>query len=101
MVAAVIEPLGTAFCRLAPITPSTSASIRICSTASATDRKKSPSPLFCSSSTSAILSSVIRSSVVVGGGRKSTLAHLPDDHLWPAPNFHHLHGRYQARSVKQ
>jgi hypothetical protein len=35
--------------------------IRICSTASATARRKSPSPLFCSSSTSAILSSVIGS----------------------------------------
>src|SRR3954471_5148844 len=74
--------------------PSTSVSIRICSTASATDRRKSPSPLFCSSSTSAILSSLIGSSVLAGGPRKSTLSHLPGDHLPPAPNFHHERGRY-------
>src|SRR4029077_11846793 len=43
--------------------------------------RKSPSPLFCSSSTSAILSSVIGSSVVAGGSRKSTITHLPGDHL--------------------
>jgi hypothetical protein len=36
-------------------------SIRICSTASATDRRKSPSPAFWSSSTSGNLSSVIGS----------------------------------------
>ena len=46
-----------------PLRPSTSASIRICSTASATARRKSESPLFGSSSTSALLSSVIGSSV--------------------------------------
>jgi hypothetical protein len=34
-------------CRPAPIRPSTSASIRICSTASATASRESPSPLFC------------------------------------------------------
>jgi hypothetical protein len=43
--------------RAAPIRPSTSASIKICSAASATIRRKSLSPLFCNSSTSAILSS--------------------------------------------
>src|SRR6516165_8213405 len=48
------------------IRPSTSASIRICSTASATARRKSLSPLFCNNSTSAILSSVIGSSVGLG-----------------------------------
>jgi hypothetical protein len=45
--------------RPAPISPSTSASISICNTASATLRRKSPSPAFCISSASAILSSVI------------------------------------------
>jgi len=33
---------------------------------------------------------------LAGGSRKSTLAHLPDDHLPPAQNFHHLQGRYRA-----
>ena len=52
---AVIEPVAGAFMTAGPIRPSTSASIRICSTASATARRKSPSPLFCGSSTSATL----------------------------------------------
>src|SRR4051812_17633510 len=39
-------------------------------------------------------SSVIGSSVVGGGSRKSTLAHLPGDHLPPAQNFHHYRRRY-------
>ncbi len=45
--------------RPAPIWPSTSASISICNTVSATLRRKSPSPAFWSRSASAILSSVI------------------------------------------
>ncbi len=53
-------------CRPAPISPATSASIGICSTAAATDRRKSPSPLFCGSSKSALLSSVIGSSLARG-----------------------------------
>jgi hypothetical protein len=65
---------------------------------------------FCSSSTSAILSSVIGSSVVAGGSRNSTVTHLPGDHLsltrapgskfWgippdarSPPKFHHERGR--------
>ena len=40
--------------------------IRICATASATARRKSPSPLFCSSSTSAILSLVMGSRWLLG-----------------------------------
>src|ERR1044071_1343946 len=85
--------------RAAPISPSTSASISSCSTASATERRKSPSSLFCSSSISAILSSVIGSSVHPGGSRKSTVSHLSDDHLPLAPNFHHLRGRYPPREL--
>src|SRR4051812_35927573 len=60
------------------------------------ERRKSPSPLFCSSSTSAILSSVIGPSVLDGGLRNSTLSHPSGDHLLPAPNFHHVQGRYPA-----
>ena len=56
---AVVQPLGAD-------QPFDIGSIRICSTASATERRKSPSPLFCSRSTSAILSSVIGSSVSSG-----------------------------------
>jgi hypothetical protein len=54
---------------------STSASIRTCSTASATARRKSPSPAFCTSSANAILSSVI--AVVLGWVKRynSTLVH--------------------------
>src|SRR6516165_3426606 len=48
--------------RPAPIIPSTSASISNCSTASATARRKSPSPVFSSSSANPNLSSVIGSS---------------------------------------
>jgi hypothetical protein len=32
--------------------------------------------------------------VLAGGSRKSTVAHLSDDHLLSTPNFHHLRGRY-------
>jgi hypothetical protein len=87
-------------CRPAPIRPSTSASIRICSTASATARRKSESPLFCSSSTSAILSSVIGSSVVAGGSRKSTVTPLPGDRLslTRAPRSMYL-GHYARRAL--
>jgi hypothetical protein len=48
--------------RPAPIIPSTSASMKICSTVSARPRRKFPSSAFCSASISAILSSVIQSS---------------------------------------
>ena len=41
------------------------------------DSQKISIPLFCSSSTSAILSSVLGSSVVAGGLRKSTATHPP------------------------
>jgi hypothetical protein len=57
------------------------ARFRICSTASATARRESPSPLFWNSSASALLSSVIGSSVAARGSRNSTLTHLPSDHL--------------------
>ena len=50
--------------RPAPTRPSTSASMMICSTASATERRKSSSPLFASSSAKGSLSSVI--GVVLG-----------------------------------
>jgi hypothetical protein len=46
----------------------------------ATARKKSPSPLFCSSSTSAILSPVIGSSMRLVGLGNSTSEHLSGDY---------------------
>src|SRR6202030_2815443 len=51
--------------RPAPIIPSTSLSISNCSTASATARRKSPSPAFSSKSARTNLSSVIGSSRVL------------------------------------
>jgi hypothetical protein len=77
---------------------------------SATARRTSEPPLFCSRSTSATLSSVIAPSVVAGGSRNSTGIHLPGDHLsltrapgskfWgilpgarSPSNFHHDRGR--------
>src|SRR3712207_9129738 len=77
----------------------------ICSTASATARRKSASPLFASSSASGSLSSVI-GSVLIGQGwepRNSTLAVRSDGPLSatsrPASEFHHLRGRYRHRGV--
>src|SRR3954464_11205946 len=78
-------------CRAAPITPSTSASISNCTTASATERRKSPSPAFCSNSTSGSLSSVIgpphRSEWEL---RNSTLDRWSDGHLALHPHGHRI-----------
>jgi hypothetical protein len=78
------------------ITPSTSASIGICSTASATVFKKSPSPLYCKSSPSTNLFSVIYPSLGLGlKSCNSTLAAIANDlrSLTRAPCFHVLEHR--------
>jgi len=71
---ASLSRLPVRSCRPAPIKRSTSASIRICSTASATVLRKSLSPLFCSSSTRPFY---LRSSGPWAEACNSTLAHLP------------------------
>ena len=71
-----------------PIRPSTSASSRSRSTVLVALRRKSPSPLFSSNATGAILSS--------GRGvglRDFNVAPPSGDHLPPASNFHRLCGR--------
>src|SRR4051812_46271863 len=82
--------------RPAPITASTSASMMICKTLSATERRKSASPLFESKSASGSLSSVIGCSFSSVEVRNSTLAADPDDHLSLHPKIHHIRGRYRG-----
>src|SRR3954468_14692148 len=80
--------------------PSTSASIRICSTLSATLRRKSPSSAFAISSASGSLSSVIGVPSAGVQSSNSTIAGPPNDHLIPTPgasaNFHHQRGLYRG-----
>jgi hypothetical protein len=106
---AVIEPVGRALMP-ATIKPSTSASIRICSTASATGRRKSPSPLLQQvNERHSVVGHRVLGQLVVKP-RNSTLAALLGDHLsltrapgskfWGIPpdlrlppKFHHQRGR--------
>src|SRR3954447_11018747 len=78
-------------CRAAPITPSTSASMSNCRTASATERRKSPSPAFCSNSISGSLSSVIGPPHWSEWKlRNSTLERWSDGHLALHPHGHQI-----------
>src|SRR5215207_2450368 len=72
--------------------------MRICSTLSATLRRKSPSSAFAISSASGSLSSVIGVPSAGVQSSNSTIAGPPNDHLIPTPgasaNFHHQRGLY-------
>src|SRR5215207_800286 len=73
--------------------------MRICSTLSATLRRKSPSSAFAISSASGSLSSVIGVPSAGVQSSNSTIAGPPNDHLIPTPgasaNFHHQRGLYR------
>src|SRR3954470_7105920 len=71
--------------------PSTSASMSNCRTASATERRKSPSPAFCSNSISGSLSSVIGPPHWSEWKlRNSTLERWSDGHLALHPHGHQI-----------
>src|SRR5437588_10208883 len=92
-------------CRPAPISPSTSVSISNCTTASATLRRKSPSPALASNSASGSVSSVIGSSWRQG---EASQLHLSQPIRWPplpkpyqSANFHHVLGRYLLHQPRE